>query len=180
MPRIVLAAALLLLSAGVADDDFKTCASGAPDYAIMACTNLIEGGKLDARDQSVAYTNRAVAFRKRGTLAALGRRNEAIAEYTKALAIKPDLTRELAGPGRPATRRSFNGAGKTLGRLGLHQPCGVAERSRHKLEGKQPCRIHGARQPDLTWRNRHEAEPAVIGHVPYEHDEAKALRARTR
>ena len=32
MPRIVLAAALLLLSAGVAhaDDDFKTCASGAP------------------------------------------------------------------------------------------------------------------------------------------------------
>jgi tetratricopeptide (TPR) repeat protein len=96
MPRIVLAAALLLLSAGVAhaDDDFKTCASGAPDYAIMACTNLIEGGKLDARDQSVAYTNRAVAFRKRGTLAALGRRNEAIAEYTKALAIKPDLTQE--------------------------------------------------------------------------------------
>ena len=72
MPRIVLAAALLLLSAGVADDDFKTSASGAPDYAIMACTNLIEGGKLDARDQSVAYTNRAVAFRKRGTLAALG------------------------------------------------------------------------------------------------------------
>ena len=48
MPRIVLAAALLLLSSEVAhaDDDFKTCASGAPDYAIMACTNLIEGGKL--------------------------------------------------------------------------------------------------------------------------------------
>jgi hypothetical protein len=37
MPRIVLAAALLLLSAEVAhaDDDFKTCASGAPDYSIM-------------------------------------------------------------------------------------------------------------------------------------------------
>jgi hypothetical protein len=35
MPRIVLAAALLLLSAGAAPaDDFKTCASGAPDYAI--------------------------------------------------------------------------------------------------------------------------------------------------
>ena len=35
MPRIVLAAALLLLSAEVAraNDDFKTGASGAPDYA---------------------------------------------------------------------------------------------------------------------------------------------------
>jgi len=50
MPRIVLAAALLLLCAEAARaDDFKTCASGAPDYAIMACTNLIEGGKLDTR-----------------------------------------------------------------------------------------------------------------------------------
>ena len=31
------------------------------------------------------------------TLAALGRRNEAIAEYTKALAIKPDLQESLQG-----------------------------------------------------------------------------------
>ena len=45
MPRIVLAATLFLLSTEVAhaDDDFKTCASGTPDYAIVACTNLIEG-----------------------------------------------------------------------------------------------------------------------------------------
>ena len=49
MSRIVLAVALLFFSAEAvrADDDFKTCATGAPDYAIMACTNLIEGGKLD-------------------------------------------------------------------------------------------------------------------------------------
>ena len=49
MSRIVLAVALLFLGAEAvhADDDFKTCASGPPDYAIMACTNLIEGGKLD-------------------------------------------------------------------------------------------------------------------------------------
>ena len=53
MPRIVLAAVLLLLSGEAARaDDFKTCASGAPDYAIMACTNLIEGGKLDTRRPS--------------------------------------------------------------------------------------------------------------------------------
>ena len=122
MSRIVLAVALLFLGAEAAhaDDDFKTCASGPPDYAIMACTNLIEGGKLDARDQSVAYTNRAVAFRKRGGLNraladlnraleqdpkhyraleqlgqaydALGKKPEALEAYRKALAINPFLS----------------------------------------------------------------------------------------
>ena len=54
MSRIVLAVALLFLGAEAAraDDDFKTCASGPPDYAIMACTNLIEGGKLAIRASS--------------------------------------------------------------------------------------------------------------------------------
>src|SRR5262245_16956059 len=78
------------------------------------------------------------------------------------------------------TRLGLDGAGEALGRFCLHETCSVAERSRHKFEREQPYRIHGAGQPDLTGRNRHEAEPAVIGHVPYEHDEAKALRARTR
>ena len=84
MPRIVLAAALLLLSAGVADDDFKTSASGAPDYAIMACTNLIEGGKLNTRQQAIAYTNRGVAFRNRGAL------NRALADLNRAVELAPD------------------------------------------------------------------------------------------
>ena len=379
MPRIVLAAALLLLSGEVARaDDFKTCASGAPDYAIMACTNLIEGGKLDKRQQAIAYTNRGVAFRIRGgvqrALADLNRaieldsslapiyanrglvymymgepdpaladfnraleldpnnpafylnrgavyqrlkdKDRALADYTRAIELQPNnamaytnrgvlyelegdheraildfdraveldpklarayanrgasylrkgdvdraladfdraielqprapealagraqanlkkglaakalpdieqalsldpndpfahdtrahilgsarpsqrshrriqegarhqarSARELAGLERPQTRLGFAGAGEALGRLCLHEACGVAERSRHKLERKQPCRIHGAGQPDLTWRNRHEAEPAVIGHVPYEHDKAKALCSRTR
>ena len=57
MSRIVLAVGLIFFSAEAvrADDDFKTCATGAPDYAIMACTNLIEGGKLDMRQQAIAY-----------------------------------------------------------------------------------------------------------------------------
>ena len=68
MSRIVLAVALLFLGAEAAraDDDFKTCASGPPDYAIMACTNLIEGGKLAIRDQAVAYTNRGSRLSQQG------------------------------------------------------------------------------------------------------------------
>ena len=86
MSRIVLAVALLVLGAEAAraDDDFKTCASGPPDYAIMACTNLIEGGKLDSRQQAIAYTNRGVAFRNRGGL------NRALADLNRAVELAPD------------------------------------------------------------------------------------------
>ena len=86
MSRIVLAVALLVLGAEAAraDDDFKTCATGAPDYAIMACTNLIEGGKLDSRQQAIAYTNRGVAFRNRGGL------NRALADLNRAIELAAD------------------------------------------------------------------------------------------
>jgi tetratricopeptide (TPR) repeat protein len=95
MPRIVLAAALLLLSAEVAhaDDDFKTCASGAPDYAIMACTNLIEGGKLDKREQAIAYTNRGVAFRVRGGV------QRALADLNRAIELDSSLAPIYANRG---------------------------------------------------------------------------------
>lgn len=86
MSRIVLAVALLVLGAEAAraDGDFKTCASGPPDYAIMACTNLIEGGKLDSRQQAIAYTNRGVDFRNRGGL------NRALADLNRAIELAAD------------------------------------------------------------------------------------------
>jgi hypothetical protein len=89
MSRIVLAVGLIFLSAEAvrADDDFKTCATGAPDYAIMACTNLIEGGKLDTRQQAIAYTNRGVAFRNRGGL------NRALADLNRAVSSSPRTRR---------------------------------------------------------------------------------------
>lgn len=94
MPRIVLAAALLLLSGEAARaDDFKTCASGAPDYAIMACTNLIEGGKLDTREQAIAHTNRGVAFRIRGGL------QRALADLNRAIELDSGLAPIYANRG---------------------------------------------------------------------------------
>ena len=91
MPRIVLAAALLLLSAEVAhaDDDFKTCASGAP-LAAKALPDVEQALSLDPNDPFARDTRAHI-------LAALGRRNEAIAEYKKALALKPDLQESLQG-----------------------------------------------------------------------------------
>src|SRR5262245_36601311 len=92
MPRIVLAAALLLLGAEAAcADDFKTCATGAPDYAIMACTNLIEGGKLDTRQQAIAYSNRGMVFRIRGGL------QRALADFNRAIELEPQSPDAFAG-----------------------------------------------------------------------------------
>ena len=89
MSRIVLAVGLIFLSAEAvrAHYDFKTCATGAPDYAFMACPNLIEGGKLDTRQQAIAYTNRGVAFRNRGGL------NRALADLNRAVSSSPRTRR---------------------------------------------------------------------------------------
>jgi tetratricopeptide (TPR) repeat protein len=73
--------------------DFKTCASGAPDYAIMACTNLIEGGKLDKREQAIAYTNRGVAFRIRGGV------QRALADLNRAIELDSSLAPIYANRG---------------------------------------------------------------------------------
>ncbi|MGC1345590.1 MAG: hypothetical protein WA863_05680 [Methyloceanibacter sp.] len=57
--REVLAVTLLLSGAQTASaDDLKDCTSAPPDQAIVACTNLIEGGKFDSQEQAIAYTNR--------------------------------------------------------------------------------------------------------------------------
>ena len=110
MSRIVLAVALLVLGAEAAraDDDFKTCASGPPDYAIMACTNLIEGGKLDSRQQAIAYTNRGVAFRNRGGL------NRALADLRPRRYAALAWTRPAALASAPGTSSSASSrAGST-------------------------------------------------------------------
>jgi len=168
MSRIVLAVALLVLGAEAAraDDDFKTCASGPPDYAIMACTNLIEGGKLDSRQQAIAYTNWGVAFRNRGGL------NRALADLNRAIELAADQAPKArfsaASPEPPAL----------LCCLGLDKTGGVSERTGHKLKHKQPCRIDRPWQHDLPTRHRNEAEPVIIWQVANEHDEAEALRSR--
>jgi Tfp pilus assembly protein PilF len=117
MSRIVLAAVMIFFSieAVRADDDFKTCATGSPDYAIMACTNLIEGGKLDIRQQAIAYTNRGVAFRNRGGL------RRALADLNRAVEIAPDQAPVYANRGL------------------VYQLKGEPENGLCQPEGQRPC-----------------------------------------
>jgi tetratricopeptide (TPR) repeat protein len=83
MSRVLLAAVLFFFlgaEAARADDDFKTCASGPSDYAIMACTNMIEGGKLDTRCHRLRQSC-CGAFRNRGGL------NRALADLNRAVEL---------------------------------------------------------------------------------------------
>ena len=80
--RAVLAVTLLLSGAQTASaDDLKDCTSAPPDQAIVACTNLIEGGKFDSQEQAIAYTNRGVALRKKGGL------ERALADFDRAVEL---------------------------------------------------------------------------------------------
>lgn len=66
----------------------------------MACTNLIEGGKLDQRQQAIAYTNRGVAFRNRGGL------NRALADLNRAIELDGGLAPIYANRGLSISSRT--------------------------------------------------------------------------
>jgi tetratricopeptide (TPR) repeat protein len=95
----------------------------ASDYAIVACTNLIEGGKLDKREQAIAYVQRALAdlnraieldsglapiYANRGQLvkayanrgASYLRKGDvdgALADFDRAIELQPQAPEALAG-----------------------------------------------------------------------------------
>jgi len=51
----------------------------------MACTNLIESGKPDSRQQAIDYSYRGFAFGKRGGL------TRALADLDRAIELESDL-----------------------------------------------------------------------------------------
>jgi len=59
----------------------------------LACTNLIEGGKLDKREQAISYTNRGVAFRFRGGV------QRALADLNRAIELDSSLAPICANRG---------------------------------------------------------------------------------
>jgi len=83
--RPVLAALLILvgLSTSAVADDWEDCKQNDSDKAIAACTQII--GKAPGGDKqlAVAYTYRAIAYRKKGDY------DRAFADYAKAVEIDP-------------------------------------------------------------------------------------------
>jgi len=88
---VLVAALLLVASTGTARADFndevRRCNLGGehPDIQIVACTRNIESGRFAGRNLAVAFSNRALGYKRKGQL------DKAIADYDEALRLKPDL-----------------------------------------------------------------------------------------
>src|SRR5882762_8738710 len=78
-------AALLIatFAAPALADDWETCAKGAGDDAITACTRAIKSGTYNGKTLALAYSNRGVEWRAKGELA------RAIADYDEAIKADP-------------------------------------------------------------------------------------------
>ena len=83
---LVFALALTLWATGAWADRYSDCNQSAdPDRRIRGCTQVIERGKRESReDRSFAYTNRGNAYDDKGEV------ERAIADYTKAIALDPN------------------------------------------------------------------------------------------
>src|SRR6478735_9739748 len=64
-------------------DDWETCAKGAGDDAIAACTRAIKSGTYNGRTLALAYSNRGVEWKAKGEIA------KAIADYDEAIKADP-------------------------------------------------------------------------------------------
>src|SRR5947207_7661953 len=64
-------------------DDWETCARGAGDDAITACSRAIKSGTYNGRTLALAYSNRGVEWKAKGELA------KAIADYDDAIKHDP-------------------------------------------------------------------------------------------
>jgi tetratricopeptide (TPR) repeat protein len=104
MRRILIALALTLIAlpgwAETSDENWAKCVSPDPDTRISGCTALIQSGQLPvdplqfgAPGVAEVYTNRGSAYYAQGLC------DQAIADYTKAIALNADLALPYDGRG---------------------------------------------------------------------------------
>ena len=80
---LILAASMLAATVPAAADRYKDCSQSADqDRSIRGCTQILKRGKRESRKiRSIAYTNRGLAYARKGQA------ERAIADYDKAIKI---------------------------------------------------------------------------------------------
>jgi tetratricopeptide (TPR) repeat protein len=99
---IALALALCALPAfaQTLEQDLDLCTSTDPDAVVKACTALIQSGR--SSKPATDYYNRGIGYFRKGLY------DQAIADFTQAIALKPDFA------------EAYNNRGFTYGRKGLY------------------------------------------------------------
>ncbi len=88
MRKVPIALVLMLVAlpawAQTRAESLARCESRDTDLVIAGCTALIQSGQETGANLAVAYNNRGIAYDDKDLL------DQAIADYTKAIALKPD------------------------------------------------------------------------------------------
>ena len=76
-------------------EEVKRCdfGGGHPDIRIVACTRNIKSGRFTGSNLAVAFSNRALAYKKKGQW------DNAINDYDEAIRLKPDFAEALSNRG---------------------------------------------------------------------------------
>ena len=94
MKPLFAATIFLILLAGPAgaqsrNQNWALCEAGDPNRGITACTALIESGSETISNLAIAHSNRGITYSDKGEF------DQAIADYERALQLKPNLTSAL-------------------------------------------------------------------------------------
>ena len=75
--------------------EIRMCEFGGnhPDIRIIACTRNINSGRFTGQNLAIAFTNRGLAYKRKGLL------DRAIADYDEAIRLKPDLAETFSNRG---------------------------------------------------------------------------------
>jgi tetratricopeptide (TPR) repeat protein len=91
--NIFLAATIIGAAGAAIPTDVSQCSSAKGDARVASCTTLLRQGGLDTVNRAGVFYDRAVGYTQ------LGATDSAIADYTEALRLKPDLAQALNNRG---------------------------------------------------------------------------------
>ena len=170
MRAIFIGLALALIAAPVwaqtRADNVSRCLGGDPDARVAGCSVLIQSGQETSGGLAVAYNNRGLAYKAKGL------HDPAIADFTQAVALNPQLAEAYVGRGaaygakglydeaiadetqaialNPQSANAYNNRGLAYEAKGLHDQAIADYRAVLKLNPTEQDALNGLKRLGAT------------------------------